>query len=149
MVVPLVLASSLVLFPIYVGIQRDLQRNGKKVTARIVGYKKTHTKTGQAIHNYHVQFKVGDKTHRAWVTPGGRPVDKDTIEIVYAPLYPSCARKAGHLADPWDQNLAIRSLAVLLISVLSIGVSFGVYQRGIGRFRKQNRELKCPVRKLI
>jgi hypothetical protein len=136
MIVPLILASSLVLFPIYVVIQRDLQLNGKKVIAHVVGYKQTLTKTEEAIHNYHVQFKVGVKTRRAWVDTGGHPFSKDTIEIVYAPLFPYRARVADHTADPWDQNLVIRSLAMVFISVASIIVSFGIYQRGIGRFRK-------------
>jgi hypothetical protein len=133
MLIILPLASGILIFPVYLLLQRDIQLHGKQVTGRIVEHKLKQYKSGTPLHWYRVQFQADTATVKAWIDTGSRRITSGTLEVIYAPIFPGFARFAGQGADPWNQNLLVRVMAVCFISGWAIVMMIGFYQRLVKR----------------
>jgi len=127
--IPLMFFINAILFPVYVFLERDMQLNGKHADGKVVAYRKTYAKSGQAIHNCRVRFTADGKSYMAWVYCRNTVSPGDTVEIIYAPLFPRHARFAARFPDPWDQNLFVRMLAHLFIGICSGVITISIYRR--------------------
>lgn len=117
----------LIITPVNIFLDRDLQYNGKIVTGNVTEYKMLKGKRDNLYREIKVEYILDDKKYSKWFNNENLEVGK-SIEINYSPIYPSHSilLRDKNIQYSWDKNILFR---LLIISFL--GLTFGAIAIGM------------------
>ncbi len=100
--------------PYQILVDRDIELNGRRVTATALAADDLRTKIGW-VRNFRFRYVVDGRDYTTWLgAPAGTTVGRD-VELVYAPRFPWHARLPAPMERSWDDNLWGR-----------LGISYGL-----------------------